>query len=158
MQTPIGEGLGSSDALAPVASLSVDEGAPLTPAAVRGAGIIGGSGLDYSQTHAPSSALTEAEVQSPVVRPADLHRRQELLQTPIGAEATPTSPTTAAQKKRAHGSGGAVSRLQELLQGPGLRRRPRRRRPLRKNSAGAGRRGTPYPSDGASRDPAALEH
>ena len=81
MQTPIGEGLGSSDALAPVAALSVDEGAPLTPAAVRGAGIIGGSGLDYSQTHAPSSALTEAEVQSPVVRPADLHK-QELLQGP----------------------------------------------------------------------------
>ena len=46
MQTPIGEGLGSSDALAPVAALSVDEGAPLTPAAVRGAGIVGGSGLD----------------------------------------------------------------------------------------------------------------
>ena len=81
MQTPIGEGLGSSDALAPVAALSVDEGAPLTPAAVRGAGIIGGSGLDYSQSHAPSSALTEAEVQSPVVRPADLHK-QELLQGP----------------------------------------------------------------------------
>ena len=39
MQTPIGEGLGASDALAPVAALSVDEGAPLTPAAVRGAGI-----------------------------------------------------------------------------------------------------------------------
>ena len=35
MQTPIGEGLGSSDALAPVASLSVDEGAPLTPAFVE---------------------------------------------------------------------------------------------------------------------------
>ena len=122
MQTPIGEGLGSSDALAPVAALSVDEGAPLTPAAVRGAGIVGGSGLDYSQTHAPSSALTEAEVQSPVVRPADLHK-QELLQGP-GLSAADLADD---------------GRSEKILQGP---------------VAAALR----TPSDGASRDPAALEH